>query len=135
MKKLSKTFIIASSLPAVILALGGLAIGAYKNGSTYSFAFLWIAISMVFGLFNVATKLINVKRTFGPMFIAGAVLGLGLSSIGVFVLNLPEHIYGLHGSSRYVALLIAPFFYGMIWSLIVFPLEKLFAIENNKLSE
>ena len=64
------------------------------------------------------------------MFFAGAVLGIGLSNIGTFILNLPELIYGLHGSSRYIALLIAPIFYGSIWAFIVYPLEKLFATDK-----
>jgi hypothetical protein len=129
MKNLFKVFIIGSSFPALFLALGGLAVGAHNNGSTYDFSFLWITISILFGLFNVLTKVLKVPRNHIHMFLAGAVLGVCLSSIGTFILNLPELIYGLHDSSRYIALLIAPVFYGLIWSLIVYPLEKLFEIE------
>ena len=130
MKNQIKIFIIASSLPATILALGGLAIGIHKNGSVVNFAFLWISVSIIFGMFNVLTKIIRLPRNFLFMFLAGAVLGLGLSSVGTFVLNLPELVYGMHGIERYKAILIAPFFYGFIWAAIVYPMEKLFGVEK-----
>ncbi len=60
----------------------------------------------------------------------GAVLGVLLSSLGTFVFNVPELVYGLQGNMKYIALLIGPLFYGLLWTLIVGYLENLFARET-----
>ena len=41
--------------------------------------------------------------------------GLVSASTGTFILNIPEIVYGLHGNSRYLALLGGAIFYGVVF--------------------
>ncbi len=58
----------------------------------------------------------------------GTVLGLALASAGTFVFSVPVLVYGLHGNARFFALVGGPVFYGAVWSLVMFPLDRLFGL-------
>ncbi len=47
--------------------------------------------------------------------------------MGTFIYNIPEIVYGLQGNERYLALVVGPIFYGLVWALVVRWLNELFA--------
>jgi len=81
-----------------------------------------LVLPLVFGLANVLTTRVIKRPTTVTMFLVGALLGLGLASTGTFLLDIPRSVYHLEGAHRYVALLLGPVFYGLIWA---FPLRFL----------
>ena len=56
--------------------------------------------------------------------------GLISASTGTFIYNIPEIVYGLEGSERCFALVLARFFYGVVWAVVVRRLNDLFAISH-----
>ncbi len=49
----------------------------------------------------------------------GIMLGLITSAIGVFVIDMPEKVFGLTGALQYIPLLIVPVVYGVIWKYLI----------------
>ena len=60
----------------------------------------------------------------------GAVMGFVSASVGTFLYNIPEIVYGLQGNSRYLALLGGPVFYGLVRAFQVRWLNTLFSFED-----
>ena len=118
------SFIAASSLPIVFLPLFGLAVGARRSGADLDFSMVAIFLPLIFGTFNSITYATGFTRTRKTMFLSGAVLGLMLASLGVFILHIPETVYGLVGHQRYIMLIAGPIFYGSIWSFALHTLEQ-----------
>ena len=116
------TFVVASSLPITIWPLVGLAVATHRSGAVFDFSVAAVLIPLIFGLYHLVTGSLVASRK-GYLF-AGAILGLMLSSMGTFVLNIPETVYGLTGSRQYLALIGGPVFYGAIWALVLWPIEK-----------
>ncbi len=54
-------------------------------------------------------------------------MGFVRASMGTFIYNIPEIVYGLQGNERYLALVVGPIFYGLVWALVVRWLNELFA--------
>lgn len=129
MKKTPLTaFIVASSLPVTVWPLAGLAIATNRSGAEFDFSVAAIVIPLIFGLYHMASGLLFRVDSRNKYLMAGALLGLILSSIGTLILNIPETVYGLSGPSQYLALIGGPIFYGAIWYLILWPLEvKIFS--------
>ena len=124
MKKTPLTaFILASSLPVTIWPLAGLAIATSRSGAPFDFSVAAIVIPLIFGLYHVISGQVFEINNRNKSLLAGAVLGFILSSLGTFVLNIPETVYGLSGPSQYLALIGGPLFYGAIWYLVLWPLE------------
>lgn len=124
MKKTPLTiFILASSLPVTIWPLAGLAIATNRSGAAFDFSVAAILVPLIFGLYHMAFRFLVPESNRTKYLVAGALLGLMLSSFGTLVLNIPETVYGLTGSSRYLALIGGPVFYGAIWYLVLWPLE------------
>lgn len=119
-----RAFVSASSLPVIIWPLFGLAMAARRSGADLDFSMVAIVIPLIFGSYNTAVYALGIDRTRAKMFAAGAVLGLMLSSLGVFILHIPESVYGMVGNERFLMLLAGPLFYGSVWALVLFPLEK-----------
>ena len=83
-----------------------------------------ILVPLIFGSFNAITYTIGFTRTLKTMFLSGAALGLMLASLGVFILHVPERVYGLVGNQVYIMLIAGPIFYGSIWAFVLHTLEK-----------
>lgn len=121
-------FVVASSLPVTLWPLAGLAIATSRSGAAFDFSVAAIVIPLIFGLYHMLSGLLVSIDSRSKYLIAGAFLGLLLSSLGTLVLNIPETVYGLSGPSQYLALIGGPIFYGAIWYLILWPIEaKLFS--------
>ena len=117
-------FIVGSSIPIVIWPLFGLAVAARRSGADLYFSMVGIFVPIIFGVFNSITYAIGFNRTRKTMFFSGAVLGLILASLGIFILHVPERVYGLVGNQVYIMLIAGPIFYGSIWSFVLHTLEK-----------
>lgn len=120
------TFIVASSLPVTLWPLAGLAIATNRSGAEFDFSVAAIVIPLVFGLYHMITVRLFQLNSRKRFLVAGALLGLLLSSLGTLILNIPETVYGLSGPSQYLALIGGPIFYGAIWYLVLWPLEQKF---------
>ena len=116
------SFVIASSLPVTIWPLIGLAIATNRSGAVFDFSIAAVLIPLIFGGYHLITgRLLSSGKSY---LLAGALLGLLLSSLGTFILNIPETVYGLTGNSQYLALIGGPIFYGAIWCFVLLPIEK-----------
>ena len=115
-------FIVASSLPITVWPLIGLAIATNRSGAEFDFSVAAVVVPLIFGLYHMVTAhLVSSRKGY---LLAGAALGLMLSSLGTFVLHIPEAVYGLTGKSQYLALIGGPLFYGAIWCFALWPIEK-----------
>ncbi len=64
------------------------------------------------------------------LWVWGALLGLIAALIGVFIISLPELLYGLKGPLQYLPLIVVPIFYGLIWRYVVGSLNDLLGLEE-----
>ncbi len=123
-------FIIGSSLPATIWPLAGL---GYKSRDLPAGTLDWFLIGLffpvLFGLTNALTVILPGRKGWAQMLGIGAVMGFVSASTGTFIYNIPEIVYGLQGNERYLALVVGPIFYGLVWALVVRWLNELFASE------
>ena len=117
-------FVVASSLPITVWPLAGLAIAAHRNSAAFDFSMAAILIPFIFGAYHAVTVGLGFSLSRKRTALAGALLGLGLSSLGTFVMDVPGTVYGLEGSRRYLALVGGPLFYGGVWGFALASLEK-----------
>jgi len=99
------SFIVGSSFPIIIWPLLGLAVAARRSGADLDFSMVGIFVPLIFGSFNAIIYAIGINRTRKTMFLSGAALGLMLASLGTFILNIPETVYGLVGNQKYIMLI------------------------------
>lgn len=125
MKSGLKYFVIASSLPATLWPILGLAISTVRRDADLNFMYISLAIPLLFGLYNVLSSFVKFERNQRNMLLTGLLLGLIMASIGSYN-DIPQRVYGLTGSMSYIVLIGGPIFYGMIWRFVVYPLERAF---------
>ena len=127
---LLKAFILASSLPVTLWPLAGLGLGAYFHDAPLNFAPIAIMIPAVFGFYHLACIAFGLRKTRGAYFVAGLFLGLLLASFGTYVLHLPTRVYGLEGGLQYIALVLGPLFYAVLWALVLWPLQVGYGVND-----
>lgn len=125
MKSGLKYFVIASSLPATLWPILGLAVSNIRRGGDLDFMYIAVFVPLLFGLFNLITSFVRFERNKRNMLLTGLLLGLIMASIGTFN-GIPQRVYGLTGNMTYLVLIGGPIFYGMIWRFVVYPLERAF---------
>ena len=125
MKSGLKYFVIASSLPATLWPILGLAVSNIRRGGDLDFMYIAVIVPLLFGLFNLITSYVRFERNKRNMLLTGLLLGLIMASIGTFN-GIPQRVYGLTGNMTYLVLIGGPIFYGMIWRFVVYPLERVF---------
>lgn len=125
MKSGLKYFVIASSLPATLWPILGLAISTVRRDADLNFMYISLAIPLLFGLYNLLSSFVKFERNQRNMLLTGLLLGLVMASIGSYN-DIPQRVYGLTGNMSYLVLIGGPIFYGMIWRFVVYPLEKAF---------
>jgi len=126
-KSLIVAFATASAIPVTLWPLAGLAISARRANSDLDFSIVAISIPVMFGLYNAATVLARVPRTRMAMFLAGALLGLALASIGLYV-GIPQRVYQLTAQTQWLVLIGGPLFYGLVWAFALAPLERVIGV-------
>ena len=125
-------FILASSLPVTLWPLAGLGFAISRSEANFNFAIASILIPLLFGTFHAIYVSLELPRSRKSYFFIGAVLGLLMASIGTFIANIPETVYGLTDNRKYLALLGGPLFYASIWGIVLWPLEQMiFNISKN----
>jgi len=130
MRRALRGFIIGSSLPATIWPLAGLGFESrHLEAGVLNWLMIGLFFPVLFGLTNALTVPLPGRKAWGQMLGIGAVMGLVSASVGTFMLNIPEIVYGLHGNSRYLALLGGAAFYGMVWAFPVRWMNELFTPE------
>lgn len=86
-------------------------------------AFIPMYLPMLFGLANVIyLKFSNsfpVKDINAQLWITGACLGLLVALVGIFMLQVPELVFGIQGGLKYMPILFLPIVYGAIYRTIV----------------
>ena len=123
-------FIIGSSLPVTVWPLVGLGFESrHLPVGTLNWLLIGLFFPALFGLTNALTVILSGHKGLAQMLGIGAVMGLVSASMGTFLLNIPEIVYGLHGNARYLALLGGAIFYGLIWAFPVRWMNELFATE------
>lgn len=121
-------FIIGSSLPATIWPLAGLGFESRDLPvGTLDWLFIGLFFPVLFGITNAVTAILPGRKGWAKMLGIGAIMGFVSASTGTFIFNIPEIVYGLHGDSRYLALLGGPVFYGLVWAFPVRWMNQLFA--------
>ncbi len=121
-------FIIGSSLPATIWPLVGLGFASKDLPvGTLNWLLIGLFFPVLFGLTNALTAVLAGRQGWVKMLGIGAIMGLVSASTGTFLFNIPELVYGLHGNSRYLALLGGAVFYGLVWAFPVRWMNEFFA--------
>lgn len=91
-------------------------------------------VPIIFGLWNIFYFTIrekcSIKNRNVRLWVWGALLGFIGALIGVFLIGLPELLFGLTGVLQYLPLIGAPIFYGLIWRYIVSSLNDLLGLED-----
>ena len=126
-------FIIGSSLPATIWPLAGLGFASrHLPAGTLNWLLIGLFFPVLFGVTNALTATHPACKGWIRMLGIGAVMGLVSASVGTFLLNIPEVVYGLEGNRRYLALLAGAAFYGMVWAFPVRWMNELFAADVHR---
>lgn len=128
-----KAFILGSSLCITVFPLAGLAIataGLSLSPGEIQWSMIAIVFPVLLGVANFLTVTLTIQRSLLSMILIGAIIGIVLSSYGVFVLNYPQKVYGLQGNHRYLVLAVAPVFYGMIWAYPMRWINELFGLDE-----
>lgn len=91
-------------------------------------------IPLIWGIWNILyfaffSKILPGNSRSKLMF-TGGILGLLITILGVFWLNIPAQI-GLPKSLTYLPLILGPIAYAIFWSLLVGPLNKLLQVEKD----
>jgi len=129
-KRAMRGFIIGSSLPATIWPLVGLGFESrHLTVGTLNWLLIGLFFPALFGLTNALTVSLPGRKGLAQMLGIGAVMGLVSASTGTFLLNIPEIVYGLHGNTRYLALLGGAIFYGLVWAFPVRWMNELFTTD------
>lgn len=123
-------FIVGSSLLATIWPIAGLGFESRNLPvGTLNWLLICLFFPCLFGVTNALTVILPGHDRWPRMLGIGAVMGFVSASVGTFILNIPEIVYGLQGNSRYLALLGGPAFYGLVWVFPVRWMNKLFTLD------
>lgn len=125
MKSGLKLFVIASSLPATLWPILGLAVSSTRKGGDLDFMYVALVIPFLFGFCNFISSFVKFERNKRNMLLTGLIIGLVMASIGSYV-GIPQRVYGLSGNMTYLVLIGGPIFYGLVWRFAVYPLEQAF---------
>ena len=134
--KLLKAFIAGLAFPATLLPIVYLILylSGHSEVRSQPLQFMPLFIPIVFGLWNIIYFAIGekcpVKNKSMRLWIWGALLGLLVALIGVFIIGLPKLLFGFTGSMQYLPLIVVPIIYGLIWRYIVSVLNSLLSLEE-----
>lgn len=91
--------------------------------------FLVMYIPMLFGITNVIHLWVGdscpIKNYYLRLWVTGGILGVIVSTFGVFVLNIPSVLFNVSGIISYLPLIFLPIIYGAIFRYIINWLNKI----------
>lgn len=129
-----KAFIVGSSFLVLITPFTYLGFFYHLNQpADFSIEYVPIFLPIVFGLINALY--FRFHDTFNGIpinaryWLIGAIYGLGLSSYGTFVENLPLTLFKVPESLPYIMLPVAMCVYGCVWRYVMKNLNSLFGLE------
>lgn len=131
-----KAFIAGLAFPATILPVFYLVLYLVGHSSVRNLPlqFMPLFSPMLFGLWNVLYFVIGkrcpVKNRHSRLWTTGASLGFLAALLGVFVIKLPELLFGFTGILNYLPLITAPIIYGLIWRYIVSYLNEVVGLKD-----
>jgi hypothetical protein len=135
-KKYLKVFIAGLAFPATILPFiySSLFLSGHNAVINIPVQFIPHYLPIIFGLWNMLYFAIGekcpIKNKYRRLLAWGALLGLIATLIGIFIIGLPELLYGLTGPLQYLPLIVVPIFYGLIWRYVVSSLNDLLGLET-----
>lgn len=117
-----KAFMAGLTIPAIFMPFAYATLYKLNVGQvqTEPFQFLPLFLPLVFGFWNILyfSSLANCPMKDKPalrLAFWGVMLGLFVSLLGVFALNLPWHLFGITSDFKYAPLIVLPIVYGVVW--------------------
>ena len=120
--KNSRVFIISSLVSLITLGYLGVAYMIKGYPSTVPYKLFILVIPVAYGLFGIINKYVIKRFGIEYSLVVGALFGLILSSIGRFVLNLPQLLFNFTKETEYQVHLGAILLYACILRYIITPL-------------
>ena len=129
-----KAFIAGLAFPATVLPIVYTILYLANHDAVVSLPlqFIPLFLPLVFGLWNMLCFMFGdrcpIKNKSAHLWFTGASLGLLVALVGVFIIGLPELLFGWTGTMQYLPLIFVPIVYGLIWRYIVGYLNDLFGL-------
>ena len=120
--KNTRVFIISSIVSLITLGYLGVAYMRKGYPSTVPYKLFILVIPVAYGLFGIINKYVIKRFGIEYSLVVGALFGLILSSIGRFVLNLPQLLFNFTKETEYQVHLGAILLYACILRYIITPL-------------
>jgi len=126
-----KAFISGLAFPATILPIAYAILFFSGNLAVIHMPlyFFPLFLPLIFGVWNILYFAIGdrcpVKNRSLRLWVTGIILGFLVALFGVFVIGLPNLLFGFTGLLQYLPLIIAPIIYGLIWRYVVGNLNEL----------
>ena len=131
-----KIFIAGLAFPAAVLPFvySLLILSGHSAGEMFPLQFIPHFLPIIFGLWNMLYFAIGekcpIKKKSTRLWVWGALLGFIAALCGVFMIGLPELLFGLTGALQYLPLIIIPILYGFIWRYIVSAINDLLGLQE-----
>lgn len=131
-----QAFVVGSSVLAVGLTLAytGRAWTTANMPRTYPFVASVLLLPVVFGLSNMLVNSVQADSSRAytlQMLIFGAVFGLGLSTVGRFVVRAPEKLRAFGWpDKKWLPTVAAPVLYALVWGVLINLLNRGAGIAN-----
>lgn len=135
LERLIKAFLAGLAFPAVFLPFAFTLIYFSNNAilSETHFPLAVLYIPLLFGMANIIYQYTDsfcpLKGTKWRLWTNGAILGIIVASLGVFVWHVPEIVFGLDNDFKYFPFILLPIVYGIIFRYVVGYLNELFEIQ------
>ena len=123
-KKNLNIFLNSSFFSVITIAYLGYAFYNKGRPQDVSFELFVIFIPLVYGIVGVINNYITEMYGDNYSLLVGGLLGILLSTIGRFVLNLPTKIFDFNKSTEYQVHLYAMILYALIFRFIITPVNN-----------
>ena len=133
-KNFIKSMLSGMAFPSIFLPLAYTAIYLYESNIIQAnpLQFIPMYIPIFFGITNVIYLWIGdrcpIQNIKWRLWTTGAILGLIVAFLGIFIFNVPTFVFGLSGGFEYLLLIFLPIIYGAIFRYIIKWLNTLLEI-------
>lgn len=120
------SFIVGSSLPAVGITMSylGAAYRTSKYRETIPYELFPLMVPLFLGTANVINMRLVSRYGANVSLLVGLVVGLLMSLLGRFGLDLPRKLFGMPQGMRHRVHVIAPLLYAVLYRVVMTPLTK-----------